>query len=188
MSQDDDPLPLPPDITTEPSPPPGRARGSLLPETPPPVLIRRATPSDLGGAWAVEQAAFGETDRFSARQTRGLLANPRARVFVGDARGWVCAWAAMLLRRSRRGHDARLYTIAVAPEMAGFGIGRRLATQAVEAVEREGVRHVTLEVRAENARAIALYESMGFRVVAHLPSYYGEASPGLRMRRISRGS
>ena len=149
----------------------------------PHCAIRRATERDVGQAWAVEQAAFAESDRFSLRQTRGLIANPRARVFVAEASGDVVAWAAMLIRRTRAGASGRLYTIAVSPDWAGRGLGRRLATHAVGALDREGVRRIYLEVRAENERAIALYESMGFRVVRHLPTYYGEASPGLRMLR-----
>lgn len=143
--------------------------------------IRPAVGHDIGQAWAVEQAAFAESDRFSLRQTRGLICNPRARVFVADAGGDVVAWAAMLIRRNRSGCSGRLYTIAVSPDWAGRGLGRRLATHAIAALTAEGVRRIYLEVRAENGRAIALYESMGFRVARHLPTYYGEDSAGLRM-------
>ncbi len=149
----------------------------------PPARIRRAEPRDTAAAWAVEQAAFAESDRFSLRQTAGLITNPRARVFVAEAEGDIVAWIAMLTRRGRSGVTGRLYTVAVSPSEAGRGLGRRLATHAVEALESEGVRRIYLEVRQENRRAIALYESMGFRVVQHLPMYYGEHSPGYRMLR-----
>jgi ribosomal-protein-alanine N-acetyltransferase len=153
----------------------------MSPGREPACHIRRATDRDAGQAWAVEQAAFAESDRFSLRQTRGLIANPRGRVFVAEAGGDIVAWTAMLIRRTRAGASGRLYTIAVSPGWAGRGLGRRLAAHGIESLTREGIRRIYLEVRAENDRAIALYESMGFRVVRHLPTYYGEASPGLRM-------
>lgn len=149
----------------------------------PTARIRRAEPKDTAAAWAVEQSAFTETDRFSLRQTAGLITNPRARVFVAETEGDIVAWIAMLTRRSRSGVTGRLYTVAVSPSEAGRGLGRRLATHAVEALEAEGVTRIYLEVRQENRRAIALYESMGFRIVQHLPMYYGENSPGYRMLR-----
>lgn len=147
------------------------------------VRIRRAEPKDTAAAWAVEQAAFAESDRFSLRQTAGLITNPRARVFVAESEGDIVAWIAMLTRRNRSGLTGRLYTVAVSPSQAGRGLGRRLATHAVEALEAEGVRRIYLEVRQENHRAITLYRSMGFRIVQHLPMYYGEDSPGYRMLR-----
>lgn len=165
---------------TDAAPTPGRSHA------PPPFAlahIRRAEPKDTAAAWAVEQAAFSESDRFSLRQTAGLITNPRARVFVAEAEGDIVAWIAMLTRRGRSGLTGRLYTVAVSPSEAGRGLGRRLATHAVEALEAEGVRRIYLEVRQENHRAITLYESMGFRIVRHLPMYYGEDSPGYRMLR-----
>lgn len=147
------------------------------------VVIRPAEPRDTAAAWAVERAAFAETDRFSLRQTAGLITNPRGRVFVAEDNGDIVGWIAMLTRRNRSGRSGRMYTVAVSPTQAGRGLGRRLAVHAVGTLDAEGVKRIYLEVRAENARAIALYESLGFRVVRHLPTYYGEDSPGLRMVR-----
>jgi ribosomal protein S18 acetylase RimI-like enzyme len=147
------------------------------------ALIRPARPADAPAAWTIEAAVFNETERFSLRQTAALIANPRARVFVAESADRVVAWIAMLTRRSRSGTTGRLYTLAVAPDQAGRGLGRRLATHAVDRLEAEGVTRIYLEVRADNDPAIALYESMRFRTVQHLPGYYAPHTPALRMLR-----
>ena len=41
---------------------------------------------------------------------------------------------------------------------------------------------VSLEVRAANAPARALYERLGLRVVGQLPAYYGDGAVGVRYR------
>lgn len=187
-----------------PNPTPSAAMTDLteaaLADDPPPVaharapladrcIVRPAEARDIGPAWSVEQSAFTESDRFSLRQTAGLIVNPRARVFVAEHDGDIVAWIAMLTRDNRARRDAppvrtgRLYTIAVSPDWAGRGLGRRMAAHAIGALDAEGLVQITLEVREENHRAIALYRSMGFVIRKRLPTYYGEASPGLRMVR-----
>ena len=42
----------------------------------------------------------------------------------------------------------------------------------MKALQKKGSGSLTLEVRASNAGAIALYESMGFLTVGRRPNYY----------------
>jgi ribosomal protein S18 acetylase RimI-like enzyme len=48
------------------------------------------------------------------------------------------------------------------PEYRGRGLGRRLATQAIESARQAGIERVELEVFASNQPAIALYRTLGF--------------------------
>jgi putative acetyltransferase len=61
-------------------------------------------------------------------------------------------------------------TVAVHPAWQGRGVGRRLFEQLFAAVERDrpGVHRVELKARESNARAIRLYESLGFRIEGRL--------------------
>ncbi len=56
-------------------------------------------------------------------------------------------------------------TIAVHPAHQGRGVGRALFTELLRIVrdERPAIERVELVTRESNARAIALYESLGFR-------------------------
>jgi len=155
--------------------------------------VRRAARSDAGAILAVECAAFAEVDeRFTLRQARRLIDNPRATALVIEDGDGVYGWA-VALTRCTRGRDGgcvltgRLYAIAVRPERAGSGAGRRLAEAALDALDALGVRRVYLEVREDNAPAIGLYASLGFEPIAALPGYYGAGRSGVRMRRERGG-
>jgi ribosomal-protein-alanine N-acetyltransferase len=65
--------------------------------------------------------------------------------------------------------DADVQTIGVAPAAQGRGIGRRLLRDLLDAA---GSRTVHLEVRTDNAPAIALYESEGFTRIGLRRRYY----------------
>ena len=56
-------------------------------------------------------------------------------------------------------------TVAVSPQWQGRGVGRALFVELLRRVrtERPDIRRVELFVRESNARALALYESIGFR-------------------------
>lgn len=57
---------------------------------------------------------------------------------------------------------AYLSRLAVAPEVAGRGLGRWLVAQAVDRARALDAAHLVVDVAADNARALALYESAGF--------------------------
>jgi len=55
-----------------------------------------------------------------------------------------------------------LHDFTVLPAARGRGIGRRLLAAVIEHAQAHGYCAVTLEVRADNAAAQALYRSLGF--------------------------
>lgn len=60
-------------------------------------------------------------------------------------------------------HRARIWGMYVAPELQGRGVGRRLVEAAIEAGGRMGgIEQLLLVVVVGNARAQALYRSLGF--------------------------
>jgi ribosomal-protein-alanine N-acetyltransferase len=65
--------------------------------------------------------------------------------------------------------EYEIHTIGVDPVYQGRGIGRRLLAELLN-FAAGGVVH--LEVRTDNAAAIALYRSVGFTQVGLRPSYY----------------
>lgn len=52
--------------------------------------------------------------------------------------------------------------IGLAADYRGVGLGRRLVAAALRSAQTKGITRVELAVYATNARAIALYEKMGF--------------------------
>ena len=52
--------------------------------------------------------------------------------------------------------------IALVQKYCGLGLGRQMMDAVLAEAKRLGYEQVELEARADNARAVALYESMGF--------------------------
>jgi ribosomal-protein-alanine N-acetyltransferase len=60
--------------------------------------------------------------------------------------------------------DGEIRTLGVLPSARGLGLGRALLCFALRELARAGARRCSLSVFARNDRALALYESAGFRV------------------------
>ena len=68
--------------------------------------------------------------------------------------------------------EADMMNLAVLPDYRRQGIGEKLVISLVERLLENAVTSLTLEVRASNAGAIALYEKLGFQQVGRRPNYY----------------
>ncbi len=62
-----------------------------------------------------------------------------------------------------RGPIGAIQNVGVVPEYRGRGLGQALLRQALEGFYQAGLRRAYLEVTAENAPAVQLYRSVGFR-------------------------
>jgi ribosomal-protein-alanine N-acetyltransferase len=68
--------------------------------------------------------------------------------------------------------ELHINTLAVAPARRRKGVATLLLRHVLAETSTEGARKATLEVRASNQAALALYERLGFRVTARRPGYY----------------
>ncbi len=68
--------------------------------------------------------------------------------------------------------EADMMNVAVFPEARRQGVGKMLITTLVEALKEKAVRSLTLEVRASNESAKAMYHKLGFLEVGRRPKYY----------------
>src|SRR5690606_5922434 len=75
-----------------------------------------------------------------------------------------------------------LYSIAIAPEARGNGLGKALFEFAIHTAKQHGASALSLEVKTTNKAAIKLYEKYDFAVVDLLPGYYDDGTDGYRMR------
>ena len=67
--------------------------------------------------------------------------------------------------------ESDMMNLAVAPAYRRQGVGRALVERLLWELAEDN-HCLTLEVRASNEAAIALYESLGFRQVGRRPRYY----------------
>ena len=68
--------------------------------------------------------------------------------------------------------EADMMNIAVAPQYRRQGVACELVQRLVAALADNGVRCLTLEVRASNEAARALYDKLDFHEVGRRPNYY----------------
>lgn len=148
----------------------------------PEVRVRVAKSGDAVAMLALE--ALFPSDRMSARSIRRFIAAPSARVFVALRGAEIIGNLVLLLRANSC--TARIYSVIVSPQARGLGIGNRLVEAAERAAKREGRGAVTLEVRADNAAARALYAKRGYVEERRLPAYYDDGADGLRLARALR--
>jgi ribosomal-protein-alanine N-acetyltransferase len=68
--------------------------------------------------------------------------------------------------------EAHVATLAVHPDYRQRGIGQRLLAAALLEAIKKGAHSTTLEVRANNLSAQALYNRFGYEIVGRRPRYY----------------
>ncbi|UCE24445.1 MAG: peptidase C39 family protein [Candidatus Zixiibacteriota bacterium] len=143
--------------------------------------IRLATEHDLDSLFRLEEKAF-ETDRFTRDQIDYLLTESPATNFVLEDRSALAGAACILWRKSHQG--ARLYNVAIDPDYQGRGLGLRLLKECELEAARRGCEKMTLEVRADNDRAIKFYERQGYIIIRSMPDYYDDGTAGLKMSKV----
>jgi ribosomal protein S18 acetylase RimI-like enzyme len=82
--------------------------------------------------------------------------------FVALDRGRVVGWADVFPGWAHALQHAGSLGMGVHPAYRGQGLGRRLLQACIDKAWRKGLVRIELEVRADNARAIRLYERLGF--------------------------
>lgn len=82
--------------------------------------------------------------------------------YVYEVEGEVMGFYKAQRHLGRAAHVAYLGTLAVAPEAQGRGVAGPMLRDALARLLRAGVTRVELTVEADNPRAIAFYERLGF--------------------------
>ena len=131
------------------------------------LIIRRMRLEDCPQVHGIEEQVFPTP--WSLRDfEKEMTVNRCARYLVAEEDGRIVGFAGawMILEESH------MTNIAVLPEYRGRGIGRRLMEALMQYASNLGVSYMTLEVRAGNKKAQALYTSLGFIRVSVRKKYY----------------
>lgn len=124
------------------------------------------TPAQVSAVAALEERCF--PDPWSEASVASELENPLS-LWLTAAQGE--AVLGYVGSQSVLG-EADMMNLAVSPEARRQGIGRALVLALTERLRENGVHSLTLEVRASNAPAWKLYESLGFAQVGRRPGYF----------------
>ena len=124
---------------------------------------------DIDAVMAMESEPFADEswsesmfwNELSQRDTRHYVVAVDDDEVIGYA--GLCAYAP---------HEAYVQTIGVTKPRQGEGIGTQMLFELIKEADRRGCPRLDLEVRADNATAIALYERHGFHRIGVRRGYY----------------
>ena len=142
------------------------------------VLIRDATRPDWPQIWPIVHrvVASGETftwdrDTTEERARASWLHDPPGRTFVAvDEAGQVVGTAETHRNQGGPGAHVANAGFMVAAGHEGKGIGRALAEHVIDQARADGYRAMQFNAVAEsNVRAVGLWCSLGFEVLATVP-------------------
>jgi len=129
------------------------------------------TIEQMKSSWVTQVAQLEKDcfrDPWSEKSIAGELNNPLSLWLVavdgGRLLGYVGSQTVL--------DETDMMNIAVAKEDRRRGVARALILELVNQLAQQGSRSLTLEVRASNQGAIALYQSLGFVQTGRRPNYY----------------
>jgi ribosomal-protein-alanine acetyltransferase len=144
------------------------------------IIITPADSENIEDLLAIENRCF-ESDRISRRSFRYLITRGHARTLVAKSGGRILGYVIVLFSRGTT--MARVYSLAVDPDARGQGIGRMLVEAAENAAKSNACSEIRLEVRKDNATAIALYQTLKFKPFGVLSEYYEDHQDALRFHK-----
>jgi ribosomal-protein-alanine N-acetyltransferase len=132
-----------------------------------PVQVEAMRADDIPAVHEIERLSFANPWPAHAFEQE-LTGNRLARYVVARAGRRVVAFAGIW----QMVDEAHITTFGVHPDWRRRGVGSQLLLAVVELARQVGARRLTLEVRAGNLPAQALYESFGFEVRGRRVRYY----------------
>ena len=132
------------------------------------LSLRQATQEDLPTLEKIENASF--QDPWSSFMLASELQEPNTYYAILSEKGEDVGFYGIMTVLD----EAHILNIAVLPEYRGRGFGNALMQDLLLKAKELGGNNVTLEVRASNLPAIALYRKFGFEFAGVRPRYYGD--------------
>lgn len=131
------------------------------------MIIRQADVRDVDAIYEIENLCF--PDPWSRESLRTEFEeNPRAFYVVAQIEEEIVGYAGLWWIED----EGHITNVAVKPGFRNRRIGSMIIETMLEHTSRQGIRHYTLEVRAGNDAARALYEKYGFTVEGVRKGYY----------------
>ncbi len=148
------------------------------------ATLRPATAEDAAAMAAMsrELIEHGLAWRYTPQRMRALVADPETQAIVAQDSHGIQGFAVMHFGDEK----AHLALLGVQPALQRSGIGCRLVDWLLTSAGVAGMASITLELRADNAAALAFYERLGFVQTAFVAGYYSSGIAARRMQRLLR--
>ena len=130
------------------------------------MRIVTMNPGHVAPIAQLEKVCF--SDPWSEKSIASELENELALWLVAEEDGQVCGYVGSQTVLG----ETDMMNVAVHPDFRRRGIAEALVNALVEALKAKGSHCLTLEVRASNSPARALYEKLGFSRIGTRKNYY----------------
>jgi [ribosomal protein S18]-alanine N-acetyltransferase len=124
---------------------------------------------DIEPVMVLERELFGDEAWSDTMFWNELSERASRHYLVAESEGDLVGYAGLCAYPP---NESYVQTIAVAPVHQGNGLGARLLTMLIDESARRGCKRLDLEVRADNAVALGLYERHGFKQIGLRRHYY----------------
>lgn len=148
--------------------------------TPPRTVKLRPARVDEAGAMAEMSRQLIETGlgwRYTPQRMAALIRHADTIALMAHEGNAPSGLAVMQFGDER----AHLVLLCVQPALRRHGIGRSLMHWLLQSARVAGVEAIDLELRADNAAALAFYRRLGFAETTQVPAYYDGKIPAQRM-------
>ena len=130
------------------------------------MRIVTMNPAHVAQIAQIEKVCF--SDPWSEKSVASELENELSLWLVAEEDGQVCGYVGSQTVLG----ETDMMNVAVHPDFRRRGIAEALVNALVEALKAKGSHCLTLEVRASNSPARALYEMLGFSRIGTRKNYY----------------
>ena len=130
------------------------------------IIYRKMQAADVPFISRLEEETFSMP--WSAASFLQMIEKEDTDYFVAEEDGRLLGGCGLLLIAG----EGNITNVVVVPEARRRGVATGLLNCLMEAGDRAGLDAYTLEVRASNAAAIALYEKLGFVSEGIRPNFY----------------
>ncbi|MFC7860018.1 GNAT family N-acetyltransferase [Arthrobacter koreensis] len=150
------------------------------------ICIREAEEGDWPGIWTVMEPIVRDGGTYcwnrdlTEEEARAVWLEPRpAHIFVAEEAGQVLGTAQLHPNRAGAGSHVANASFMTAGWASGRGIARALAAHVLEQAEAQGYRAMQFNAVVQtNTRAVALWQSLGFGILATVPEAFAHPIHG----------
>ena len=146
-----------------------KAEKALNHSTPGRIRVRQMTAEDIEDAYALEKVNLGK-EAWTQKQLMDAMTRDDTIYLVAEMAGRIVGLCGL----QNISGEGEITNVSVSGDVRRQGCGYKMLRQLIERGYGIGVSDYTLEVRAANAPAIALYEKLGFKSEGTRPGFYDD--------------
>jgi ribosomal-protein-alanine acetyltransferase len=136
--------------------------------------IESASIKHLDRLYKIETECF-EKEAFTKQQVASLLKNYNSISLIAKKNSEIVGFIIGMIYYERNAQVGHILTIDITPVYRKKGAAQKLLQEIEKIFKEKGSRASLLEVREDNIAALGLYQKLGYKRIAKLKNYYGNA-------------